>query len=68
MSTCRGQPHALDHVGGSSLVLSRTDSPASRVEAAVADVAREQYVTVLDDARRGARGGEWDVFGDGRSS
>jgi glyoxylase-like metal-dependent hydrolase (beta-lactamase superfamily II) len=58
----------FDHVGGSSLV-PEAELVLQRAEweAAVADVAREQYVTVLDDARpRRLLEGEWDVFGDGR--
>jgi N-acyl homoserine lactone hydrolase len=58
----------FDHVGGSSLV-PEAELVLQRAEweAALADVAREQYVTVLDDARpRRLLEGEWDVFGDGR--
>ncbi len=58
----------FDHVGGSSLVPdAELVVQRAEWEAAVADVAREQYVTVLDDARpRRLVEGEWDVFGDGR--
>jgi N-acyl homoserine lactone hydrolase len=58
----------FDHVGGSSLV-PQAELIVQRAEweAAAADVAREQYVTVIDDARpRCLVDGEWDVFGDGR--
>jgi N-acyl homoserine lactone hydrolase len=58
----------FDHVGGSSL-LPDAELVVQRAEweAAVADVTREQYVTVLDRARpRRLLDGEWDVFGDGR--
>jgi streptomycin 6-kinase len=58
----------FDHVGGSSLIPgAELVVQRAEWEAAVADVAREQYVTVLDDARpRRLLDGEWDVFGDGR--
>jgi N-acyl homoserine lactone hydrolase len=58
----------FDHVGGSSLV-PEAELIVQRAEweAAAADVAREQYVTVVDDARpRCLVDGEWDIFGDGR--
>jgi N-acyl homoserine lactone hydrolase len=58
----------FDHVGGSSLV-PEAELVVQRAEweAAVADLAREQYVTVLDDVRpRRLVEGEWDVAGDGR--
>jgi N-acyl homoserine lactone hydrolase len=58
----------FDHVGGSSL-LPEAELVVQRAEweAAVADVGREQYVTVIDHARpRRLVEGEWDVFGDGR--
>lgn len=58
----------FDHVGGSSLLPDAELVVQRREwEAAVADVAREQYVTVLDDTRpRHLLEGEWDIFGDGR--
>jgi N-acyl homoserine lactone hydrolase len=59
----------FDHVGGSSLV-PEAELVVQRAEweAAVADEAREQYVTVLDDERpRRLVEGEWDIFGDGRA-
>jgi N-acyl homoserine lactone hydrolase len=58
----------FDHVGGSSLLPdAQLVVQRAEWEAAVADVAREQYVTVLDDTRpRRLLEGEWDIFGDGR--
>ena len=58
----------FDHVGGSSL-LPEAQLVVQRAEweAALSDVEREQYVTVLDEGRpRRIVEGEWDVFGDGR--
>lgn len=59
----------FDHVGGSSLVLdAELVVQRAEWEAAVADVAGDQYMRADVDVERPRRllDGEWDIFGDGR--